>query len=90
MKNQVVPVGKRVLIKQSEAAQTYGVSGILIPDSQQIKECKGEVVAVGKEVKEIKEGDSIQYADYITPVEMQHNNENHLLISVGDILAIII
>jgi co-chaperonin GroES (HSP10) len=87
---EIRPVGKKVLIKQEEAPQKYGGGTIWIPDSQRQEECKGIVIAVGKDVEEIKKGDYIQYADYITPTKMTHNDEEHLLIGQGDVLAILV
>ena len=43
-----------------------------------------------KDVEEIKSGDLIQYADYANPVEMQHNGEKHLLVSSGEVLAVLV
>ena len=87
---EIRPVGKKVLIKQEEAPQKYGGGTIWIPDSQRQEECKGIVIAVGKDVEEIKKGDYIQYADSITPTKMTHNDEEHLLIGQGDVLAILV
>ncbi len=87
---KVVPIGKKVLIKQDMAPETYGDTGIYIPESERIQECKGKIIALGEELAkemEIYVGDTIQYADYITPVEMEHKGETHLLINYGDILA---
>lgn len=61
----------------------------MIPDSAKEKTYQGYVIGIGKEVTEVKVGDLIQYVDYATPVEMKHNNEKHLLIAQGDILAVI-
>jgi len=87
---EIRPVGKKVLIKPEAAPQKYGGGTIWIPDSQREEECKGTVIAVGKDVEEIKKGDYIQYADYITPTKMSHNDEEHLLIGQGDVLAILV
>ena len=87
---EIRPVGKRILIKQEEPPQTYGGGTIYIPDSQRQEECKGTVIAIGKDVEEVKKGDYIQYADYIKPIEMQHDGETHLIIASGDVLAVLI
>ena len=90
---KVVPIGKKVLIKQDMAPETYGDTGIYIPESERIQECKGVVIAIGEEVEKdgfISVDDTIQYADYITPVEMEHKGETHLLINYGDVLARIV
>jgi co-chaperonin GroES (HSP10) len=90
---EIRPVGKRILIKQAAPPQTYGGGLIYIPDSQREDQCKGTVIAIGNEVKDagqIKKGDYIQYADYIKPIEMQHDGETHLIITQGDVLAVIV
>ena len=87
---EVRPVGKRILIKQQEAAQTFGGGAIYIPEAQRQEECKGTVIAVGKDEEEIKKGDFIQYADYIKPIEMEHDGETHLIIAQGDVLAVLV
>jgi co-chaperonin GroES (HSP10) len=85
---KITPVGKRILIKKKEDVYYPGTQ-IIIPEPLRTKNYKGYVIAVGKEVEEIKVGDLIQYADYAVPTEMRHEEEPHLLITVGDVLAII-
>jgi len=85
---KIRPVGKKILIKKKEADQYYPGTNIMIPKTSQKDSYKGFVVAIGKEVEEISVGDLVQYADYITPTEMQHENETHYLINAGDILAV--
>jgi len=87
---KVIPVGHRVLIKQVKAAETYGDSGIYIPDSQKIQENKAYVISVGDVVQNIQEGDCIQYSEHANAVPMKHDGEDHLLIDQHDILAIIV
>lgn len=89
MKTKIIPVGKKVLIKPKEAQRVVPGTNIIIPDSALEKEYKGFVVGVGAEVNEINEGDLIQYAEYSVPSEVEHNNEKHLLINVGDVFAVI-
>jgi co-chaperonin GroES (HSP10) len=84
----VVPVGKKVLIKQKEAEMYYPGTNIMIPETARKKECKGTVVGVGGEVTEISVGDYIMYADYAVPTSLIHNGEEHLLINAGDVFVI--
>ena len=49
--SSIRPVGDRILIKQHKAKETYGNSGIYIPESNQEKEDRGTVVSVGDDVK---------------------------------------
>ena len=87
---KVIPIGNKVLVKQVKAKETYGDTGIYIPDAQQTQELKGIVISVGDTVEGIQEGDLIQYGEYAQPVSMSHDGEPHLLINKQDILAIII
>ena len=90
MKTNVIPVGNRVLIKKKEADQYFNGTSILIPENQRQDELKGYVVAVGKDVEEVKVGDLIQYADYALPTKMKHEGEDHLLIAAGDVFAVLV
>ena len=83
-----IPVCNKLLLKKSKQ-KTKTASGIIIPEIAQKKEYKGTVVGVGQEVKEIKIGDIVQYADYAMPTPMKHNGEEHLLVQAGDVFAII-
>ena len=62
MAQTIIPVGNKLLLKKSKQ-KTKTASGIIIPEIAQKKEYKGTVVGVGQEVKEIKIGDIVQYAD---------------------------
>tara|TARA_B100001175_G_C19492564_1_gene633467 strand:- start:1926 stop:2201 length:276 start_codon:yes stop_codon:yes gene_type:complete len=88
MAQTIIPVGNKLLLQKSKVA-TKTASGIIIPEIAQKKEYKGTVVGVGQEVKEIKIGDIVQYADYAMPTPMKHNGEEHLLVQAGDVFAII-
>lgn len=89
MKNQVVvPVGMKLLIKEIKP-ENKTKSGLYIPDVALNKTFQGKVVGRGDEVTEIQIGDVVQYADHAMPTPMQHHNEEHLLLQVGDVYAII-
>ena len=89
MAEKVIPIGSKVLVKQVKAAETYGNTGIYIPETAQSQQLKAYVISVGDAVKGIKDGDYIQYAEQAVPVPMMHHGEVHLLIEQFDILAII-
>ncbi len=44
---------------------------------------------MGQDVTTIEIGQIVKYAEYAEPVSMKHNGENHLLINVDSILAIV-
>jgi len=85
---KVIPIGNKVLVKQVKAKETYGDTGIFIPDAQQTQELKGIVISVGDTVEGIQEGDLIQYGEYAQPVSMSHDGEPHLLINKQDIISV--
>tara|TARA_R110000796_G_scaffold246687_3_gene371605 strand:+ start:1499 stop:1777 length:279 start_codon:yes stop_codon:yes gene_type:complete len=89
MAQKIIPVGKKILIKQKEAEKFYKNTVIVIPDIARKKEYKGVVVGVGRSVEDIKIGDIVQYTEHCLPTTMLHNDEEHLLINEGDVFAII-
>ena len=86
--SNIRPVGDRLLIKQHKPSETYGSTGIYIPDSAQEKEDKGTVVAVGEDVKGIFEGEVVLFNQFIQPVKVHHMDEEHILLKQQDIWAI--
>ncbi|MCL6563426.1 MAG: co-chaperone GroES [Firmicutes bacterium] len=85
---QVRPLGDRVLVKLVEEEQrTQG--GIYIPDTAKDKPQTGIVIAVGdgEEVK-VKEGQKVLFAKF-AGTEIKINNEEHLILSTDDILAVV-
>lgn len=81
------PLGKRVLVKRVEEANTT-ISGIIIPDSAQEKPSKGEVVAVSSEVSDLSCGDVVIFAKY-SGSEISLQNEKFLVINTEDIFGIV-
>lgn len=85
---QVRPLGDRVLVKLVEE-QERTQSGIYIPDTAKDKPQTGEVVAVGdgEEVK-VEKGQRVLFAKF-AGTEIKIGNEEHLILSVDDILAVV-
>ena len=93
---KVKPVGDRVLVKPSSGEEkTKG--GIVLPDTAKEKPQEGLVVAVGsgklldngqRVALEIKEGDKVIYSKF-AGTEVKLNDEEHLILSERDILAIV-
>lgn len=81
------PLGKRVLVKRVEEANTTS-SGIIIPDNAQEKPSKGEVVAVSSEVNEVACGDIVVFGKF-SGNEISLNNEKFLVLETEDIFGII-
>jgi len=81
------PLADRIVAKSVEA-EAKSPAGIILPESAKEKPQMGEVLAVGKEVKEIKSGDRILYTKY-GPTEVKIDNEDLLLLKEEDVLAVV-
>lgn len=79
------PLADRIVVKKIEA-EAKSASGILLPDSAKKKSLSGEVTAVGADVKEVKTGDVVLYAQY-GPVEIE--DEGLMIVKEEDVLAIV-
>jgi chaperonin GroES len=74
------------VVAQQEEAETKTASGLYLPEKAQEKPKVAKVVAVGKNVGEIKVGDRIVYKSYST-TEVKVGADEYMLIKEEDILA---
>lgn len=81
------PLADRLVVKQSEE-ESKTSTGLYIPDSAKEKPSEGEVLAVGKEVKEVKAGDKILFTKY-GPTDVKVDGQELLLLKEEDVLAVI-
>ncbi len=81
------PLGKRVLVKRVEDTKTTA-SGIIIPDNAKEKPLMAEVVAVSKEVSELKNGDKVLFGKY-GGTEVKLGNDEFLVLNTEDIFGIV-
>jgi len=81
------PLGKRILVKRVEEANTTS-SGIIIPDNAKEKPSRGEVVAVSSEVNELKNGDQVIFGKY-SGNEVSLDGELYIVLDVDDVFGII-
>ena len=92
---KLVPLGDRVVLKQSVVEETT-VSGIILSSKSQEKPQEAEVVAVGpgglvdgKEVTmQVKVGDKVIFSKYAGN-EVKLDKEEYIIVRQGDILAIV-
>ncbi len=84
---KVTPVGRKVLIKDRQPQQFFPGTDIINPNTT--KDYMADVIAVGQDVTSVKVGDIVKYAEYAEGVGMKHDGENHQLINVDTILAIV-
>jgi chaperonin GroES len=95
-RTKVKPLGDRVLLRpEDEEEQVKG--GIIIPDTAKEKPQRGKVVAVGdgktddsgKKIElSVKPGNVVLYGKY-SGTEVRLDDEDHLIMPEGDILAIL-
>lgn len=85
MSTPLQPLGDYV-VAQAEAAETKTASGLYLPEKSAEKPKTSKVVAVGKEVKEVKVGDRIVYKSY-SNTDVKVDGTEYILIKEEDILA---
>ena len=86
---KVKPLADRVIVKlEKNEAKTAG--GIIIPDTAQEKTQTGVVVEVGddKDVIKVKPGQRVMYDKY-AGAQVKIDGEDHLILKMSDILAVI-
>lgn len=74
------------VVAQQEEAETKTASGLYLPDKAQEKPKVAKVLAVGKDVKQVKAGDRIIYKSYST-TDVKVSAEESILVKEEDILA---
>ena len=92
---KLVPLGDRVVLKQTEKEETTK-SGIVLAAKAQEKPVTAEVIAVGpggmvdgKEVTmQVKVGDQVIYSKYAGN-EVKLDEEEYVIVKQSDILAIV-
>ena len=83
----IKPLGKRVLIKQVEQEEVTK-SGIVLPGTaSKEKPITGEVLAVGKEVEDVKAGDKVIFEKY-SGTEVKDGDNSFLILDIDSVLAI--
>ena len=74
------------VVAQQEAADTKTASGLYIPGNVQEKPKVAKVMAVGKEIKNVKVGDRIIFKGYST-TEVKLGKDEYILVKEEDVLA---
>lgn len=88
---KIKPLADRVLVK-NEKPETKTASGIIIPEAAQEKTQTATVVEVGPGTEDekvtVKKGDRIMYDKY-AGTQIKIDGEEHLILKMSDIIAII-
>jgi chaperonin GroES len=74
------------IVAQPESAQTKTTSGILLTENAQEKPKIAQILAIGKNVKELKVGDRIIYKSYST-TDLKLGLDEYILVKEEDVLA---
>ncbi|PLY07877.1 MAG: co-chaperone GroES [Arcobacter sp.] len=80
------PLGKRVLVERTEVEEKTA-SGIILVDSAKEKPNTAIVKAVGSEVTELKEGDTIVFEQF-RGTEFTLNGEDFLVLDIENIIGV--
>lgn len=81
------PLKDRVFVSYAEESEKTA-GGIYLPDTAKEKPQKGNVEAIGSEVKEIKVGDTILFDKY-SGSKTNINGNEYLIIKEEDILGVL-
>ncbi|MDO8507063.1 MAG: co-chaperone GroES [bacterium] len=81
------PLGYKVVVERTQAVEKTA-GGIVIPDTAKEKPEQGKVVAVGKDVEEIKVGDVIVFGNFAA-TEIKVDGKEYLVVRQKEVLAII-
>lgn len=84
---QVKPLGKRLLLKRSEARQTVG--GILLPESAQEQPKRGVVVSMGSEQEGVQVGDEVFFSPYAGSEVKVGEEEGYLILPLDEVLCVL-
>ena len=95
MSVNIKPLEDRIVVKALDAEQTTA-SGLVIPDTAKEKPQEGIVLAVGpgrfedgaRVPLDVSVGDTVIYSKY-GGTEVKYNNEELLVLSARDVLAVI-
>ncbi|HRJ06771.1 MAG TPA: co-chaperone GroES [Candidatus Saccharibacteria bacterium] len=85
MSSPITPLGDRVVAVREEAA-TKTASGLYLPENAKEKPVLAKVVAIGKDVKTVKNADKILYKEYST-TEIKIDGTEYLIVKEEDILG---
>lgn len=81
------PLADRIVAKPVEP-ETKTASGFVLTESAKEKTQVAKVLAVGKDVKEVKVGDNIVHTEY-GPNRFKQGSEELLIVKEEDVLAVV-
>ena len=85
---KIRPLKDRVVIKYSSESLEKTAGGLFVPDVAKEKPQKGTVTAVGSEVKEVKEGNTVLFDQY-SGSKVKIDDTEYLVIKEEELLGIV-
>jgi len=82
------PLGDRLLVEYHEP-ESRTAGGIYIPDSAKERPQEGVVLAVGKDVEEVKAGDRIVFGKY-SPDKIVMDGVEYAVIKEEDVMGVLV
>lgn len=82
------PLGDRLLVEYSTPEEKTA-GGIYIPGSAKEKPQEGKVLAVGKDVEEVKAGDRVIFGKY-SPDKITMDGTEYAVIKEEDVMGVIV
>jgi chaperonin GroES len=74
------------VVAQQEEASNKTASGLYLPENAQEKPKVAKILAVGKDVRQLKVGDKVIYKGYST-TDVKLGADNYILVKEEDVLA---
>lgn len=87
MSSPIKPLGDRVVAVRDKA-EAKTASGLYLPDTAKEKPVVAKVVAIGPDVKTIKNSDKILYKEYST-TEIKIDGTEYLIVREEDVIGTI-
>jgi len=87
---KVIPMGRKILIKQDAKIEKIKNGLIYLPESEQHQPPTGYVISIGPKCEQVKDGDYVQWPMEINTTVFIHNNEEHLVIDEQALIAIMV
>ena len=81
----IKPLKDRIVAVKEEP-QTKTASGLYLPEAAKEKPAEAKVVAVGKDVAEVKVGDKIVFKDY-SHTTVKVDKTEYIIVNEEDVLA---
>lgn len=86
MSIKLQPLAEYVVV-QTEEVKTKTASGLYLPEKAAEKPKVAKVVAVGKEIKDIKVGDRILYKNEYEATDVKLDDDEYVVVYVKNIIA---